>query len=282
MRPTSPTLAPVSDPTTAWVAKRIREAREDLGLTQAALAERLDCTQTAVSYWEAGKRKPNLDDVIDLGEALDRDVDYFLPPASVRQPIATALRAELSRTGSDELQRAIESVLARTESAAPPARTLSVGARQPGYAATELLERAGVHEPPVPVDALVGRCGVLLHSGKLPDPVSGILIELAEGAVIAVNSRHVNTRQRFTIAHELGHHLLAHTDRFHVNLGDGAPPEYNYRLERAANEFAADLLMPRSLVAPAFEKNQNTSVLADMFDVSDIAMGYRLVNLGLR
>ncbi len=40
--------------------------------------------------------------------------------------------------------------------------------------------------------------------------------------------------------------------------------------------------MPRGLLAGAFEANSSTSALASMFEVSDIAMGYRLVNLGLR
>ncbi len=278
----SPRLALVSDPTTAWIAKRIREAREQLGWTQALLAEQMGRTQTAVSYWEAGKRKPSLDDLIDLADALNRDVDYFLPPASMRQPVATVLRAELARMGSDQLQHAIEGVLAQTKSAEMPEQSIRVGARQPSYAANELLEQAGVSTPPVPVEELVKQCGVLLHRGKLPDAVSGCLIELADGALIAVNTKHVTTRQRFTIAHELGHHLLAHTERFHLNLGDGTPAEYNYRLERAANEFAADLLMPRRLLAQAFQVNPTTSSLAKIFEVSDIAMGYRLVNLGLR
>ena len=278
----SPRLALVSDPTTAWISKRIREARELLGWTQAMLAEQLGRTQTAVSYWEAAKRKPSLDDLIDLADALNRDVDYFLPPASIRQPVATALRAELARMGSDELQNAIEGVLAQTEGAELPTQSVRVGARHPSYAANELLEQAGVSAPPVPVEELVMQCGVLLHKGKLPEAVSGLLIELAHGALIAVNKVHVTTRQRFTIAHELGHHLLAHTERFHLNLGDGTPAEYNYRLERAANEFAADLLMPRPLVTKAFQENPTTSSLAGIFEVSDIAMGYRLVNLGLR
>lgn len=282
MGPLSHSLPLVSDPTTAWISQRIREAREQLGWTQVMLAEQLERTQTAVSYWEAGKRKPSLDDVMDLASVLSRDVEYFLPPASARQPVATVLRAELARLGSDELQQAIEGVLAGTEAAQMPIWSIRVGARQPAYAANELLEGAGINEPPVAVEDIVGRCGVLLHRRQLPDALSGLLIEQVGGAVIAVNGEHAPTRQRFTIAHELGHHLLGHTERFHLNLSDGTSPEHNYRLERAANEFAADLLMPRRLLAGAFEANSSTSALASMFEVSDIAMGYRLVNLGLR
>jgi len=105
---------------------------------------------------------------------------------------------------------------------------------------------------------------------------------MTNGALIAVNGHHAQTRQRFTLCHELGHHLLGHTERFHLNLAEGAQPEQDYRVERAANEFAADLLMPRKLLAKFDASVQSTSELASTFEVSEIAMGYRLLNLGLR
>ena len=49
MGPLSRSLPFVSDPTSAWISQRIREAREQLGWTQAVLAEQLERTQTAVS-----------------------------------------------------------------------------------------------------------------------------------------------------------------------------------------------------------------------------------------
>ena len=57
---------PAVSETTAWVARQIRRAREDAGLSQSQLAARLGRTQTAVSYWEAGKRAPGLDDLVEL------------------------------------------------------------------------------------------------------------------------------------------------------------------------------------------------------------------------
>jgi Zn-dependent peptidase ImmA (M78 family) len=107
-------------------------------------------------------------------------------------------------------------------------------------------------------------------------------VETEAGAVIAINTNHATTRQRFSTAHELGHHLLGHTDRFHLDLTDGSAAVVDYRAERAANDFAADLLMPRRLVARAFESTPDTVALAAAFEVSEIAIGYRLVNLGLR
>jgi Zn-dependent peptidase ImmA (M78 family) len=87
---------------------------------------------------------------------------------------------------------------------------------------------------------------------------------------------------RFSMAHELGHHLLDHSERFHIDVTEGNLPGSDYASERAANDFAAELLMPRRLLTRFAEAQPETAWLAKRFGVSEIAMGYRLVNLGLR
>ena len=59
------------------VGKRIQMAREEKGLTQAELAARLGCTQSALSNYELGKRKPNLDLLNEIAEILNKPLDYF-------------------------------------------------------------------------------------------------------------------------------------------------------------------------------------------------------------
>lgn len=129
---------------------------------------------------------------------------------------------------------------------------------------------------------MAARCGVLVLTHSFPDALSGLVIELDAGAIIGVNAQHAHVRQRFTTAHELGHHLLGHADRFHIDVTDGHQPGYDYRSERAANDFAAELLMPRRILAREFNLDDRPRILANAFEVSEIAMGYRLVNLGLR
>jgi Zn-dependent peptidase ImmA (M78 family) len=51
---------------------------------------------------------------------------------------------------------------------------------------------------------------------------------------------------------------------------------------RAANQFSANLLMPSALVHEAYAENDSTTQLAQRFEVSELAMGYRLIDLGLR
>jgi len=238
-----------------------------------------------ISYWESGKRAPGLDDLVDLAEALERDVAYFLPRPD-REPIRAVLRATAAQLEHKDLDRALEQLMDAAEAASPPAAEISVSTSRPVRAAQELLSQDGISRPPVDVEHIARRCGVTVVRGNFEDALSGAVIALDHGAVIGVNSRHAAVRQRFSIGHELGHYLLGHHDRFHIDLGSSAehghPPGYDWESERSANDFAAELLMPTGLVHQAYEQEESTPRLARMFEVSELAMGYRLLNLGLR
>lgn len=273
--------SPKSD-TGAWVARRIREAREGVGLTQADLAARLGRTQTSVSYWESGKRVPGLDDLIDISSALGHPVYALLPPEEPRRPVSAMLRAEAARLATSGLDEAVDGLLRDADAADLPRRRLNIRSTQPAHAANELIEAAGITEPPVDVYALASLCGVLILRRSFPDALSGLILETGAGAIVGINANHAVVRQRFSAGHELGHHLLGHGELFHIDVTEGSPPDYDFASERAANEFAAELLMPRRLLARAFEETPNPPSLARRFEVSEIAMGYRLVNLGLR
>jgi transcriptional regulator with XRE-family HTH domain len=268
--------------TAAWVARRIREARAERGLSQADLAKRTGRTQAAVSLWEGGKRVPGLDDLMDLAQALGKDLGYFFPPEEIRQPIAMLLRGTAERIAGQELRGVVDVLLEEAEKSGLPEPTIAISAITPARAASELLTKAQVAVPPIPVDVLAGACGARVIPLEMSDGLSGLVFDLDDGAVIAVNLRHGANRQRFSLAHELGHYLLDHHDRFHIDVDDGAAPGYDWQVERQANEFAAELLMPPDMVSELHATDPDVSSLARRFEVSELAMGYRLVNLGLR
>jgi Zn-dependent peptidase ImmA (M78 family)/DNA-binding XRE family transcriptional regulator len=275
--------------TTAWVSSAIRGAREQRGWSMSELARRLNKTQTAVSYWEAGKRSPGLDDLVDLADALGVTVDAFFPPERTRRPVTAVMRATVERLADAELQAAIDSLLTQAEETDLPPEQITVAAAAPTHAANDLLEKARVTKPPVDVAKLAELCGVMVLYSEFPDSLSGLVFAHDGAAVIGVNENHPPNRQRFSLAHELGHYLLGHhqqsrgyEDRFHIDTSDGTPPGFDWRAERAANDFGAEVLMPRRLISQAFKKTQDPAALAGMFEVSELAMGYRLVNLGLR
>ncbi|WP_329888283.1 ImmA/IrrE family metallo-endopeptidase [Stenotrophomonas sepilia] len=102
----------------------------------------------------------------------------------------------------------------------------------------------------------------------------------AQERTIYFNPTEPLVRQRFTVAHELGHHFLNHGDR----PRDSAPQFSTTAdpIEAQANRFAAELLMPAGSVRLLIvdHKVADISTLAQYFNVSEIAMKYRLMNLG--
>lgn len=102
--------------------------------------------------------------------------------------------------------------------------------------------------------------------------------------VIRYNPCEPQTRQRFTIAHELGHILLGHIrpgERAHRDPKRSYDSYYERPMERQANDFAAQLLMPETVVRMAAKQNPNLRELAYEFNVSMDAIGYRTQNLGV-
>ena len=122
--------------------------------------------------------------------------------------------------------------------------------------AIEVLADFGVSEAPVPVEQIARKLGAQITYESFEGEISGMLYRAQGAAVIGVNSRHAPTRQRFTVAHEIGHFLMhkgqpVFIDRFvRVNWRDGE----SGREEVQANAFAAELLMPRDLTRAATER----------------------------
>ncbi len=120
-------------------------------------------------------------------------------------------------------------------------------------------------------------------STDLGQEIGGLyMLSRAGAAVVGLNCRDYPARQRFTWAHELGHHLM-HTSISVLMLEDHSArsPE-----ERRCSRFAAELLMPASLVEqlvttfPAHPLRR-IEMLCEVFDVSHWASHRRLCELHL-
>jgi Zn-dependent peptidase ImmA (M78 family) len=76
-------------------------------------------------------------------------------------------------------------------------------------AAQALLDRHGVSEPPTPItDLAVAEGIVIVREPFQDDGVSGVLLRESDRTMIIVNAANAPVRQRFTIAHEIGHFAL--------------------------------------------------------------------------
>jgi Zn-dependent peptidase ImmA (M78 family) len=122
-----------------------------------------------------------------------------------------------------------------------------------------------------------------------------MLVRTDDVVVIGVDRSQAKHRQRFTIAHELGH-LLMHPGRSVIVEHLRRPARVNFRDARSglatdreeieANQFAAGLLMPRRFLendyegmAERFDDDDVPARLARKYQVSEQAMRFRLMNL---
>ncbi len=158
----------------------------------------------------------------------------------------------------------------------------------------EVLSDSDVVDAPVPVEQIARRCGLDIRFQPLDSDLSGILFPAGQRAVVGVNSSHAKVRQRFTIAHELGHFLLHKNDQLRVDRT--VQPRFRSRLSSAgtdveeieANWFAAELLMPRTWIKGDAASLRDVDVLSEddvrrlarRYAVSTQALVVRLVNLG--
>jgi Zn-dependent peptidase ImmA (M78 family) len=122
--------------------------------------------------------------------------------------------------------------------------------------------------------------GIAVHVRPF-EYVAGVFINDDVFPVIVVNSGERRVRQRFTIAHELGHYFLSHGSK------SFAEPARGGRRERDAERFAACLLMPAAWVkrywkAYAANDENRLAVVADLFEVSLTALKHRINELGIK
>jgi hypothetical protein len=167
-----------------------------------------------------------------------------------------------------------------------------------------LLRRGGVIEPPETLTA---------------EPLAGFLYATPNYGCIFVERDDLFVRRRFSAAHELGHYVLHFRPRFSESLLQGEPllealprsdeeaepgefplgqialpsvdnqPLPFEQMEREANEFAAELLMPVGIVQALIDRYRRYLDGEDLFRrlasemlVSRAAVRWRLRNLGVR
>jgi Zn-dependent peptidase ImmA (M78 family) len=159
--------------------------------------------------------------------------------------------------------------------------------------AAAVLAELDLEGPPIDVESVAARLGIRVEHADFGDDVSGVIVRSGETAVIGVNWAHHPNRQRFTIAHEIGHFLLHESGTYidkgtHARFRDEQSGSGTDQEEIEANAFAAALLMPARWVREEAEQHpfdpaddSALNALASTFEVSAQAMSFRLSNLKL-
>lgn len=172
----------------------------------------------------------------------------------------------------------------------------------------KILKDLGLDSPPIPVDRVARALGATVRKEPYNGDLSGALYRRDGLCVIGINKKENGLRQRFTIAHEVGH-LVLHDGSVYIDRqysGELSKPSETQTAKRyfrdkvssqasdpeeiEANRFAAALLMPQSLLFADIEKRNITvpirslgdiRPLAGRYQVSLEAMVFRLINLGV-
>jgi Zn-dependent peptidase ImmA (M78 family) len=109
----------------------------------------------------------------------------------------------------------------------------------------------------------------IIYQQKMRSNVSGLVISSEK--LIGVNANHAPVRQRFTIAHEIGHIRLGHPDIVFVPNNSGINV-----FDREANEFAGSFLVPSAALRKAAQTIREPDQMAAHFKVSRHTLLIRL------
>lgn len=146
-------------------------------------------------------------------------------------------------------------------------------------AAKALLEEFWDQKLPIDPRDFAKRLGLQVVEADLGF-LSGYLDESKK--TIFVNNLELPVRQRFTIAHELGHYCLGHGSSNRDTNSPNWFTKVNPSNERDANQFAADLLMPAIAIKALYDglNIKDPKKLCELLGVSASALNIRLNNLG--
>ncbi len=289
-----------SDDIRRRLADNIRGRREQVGLTQAQLAERVGFSSAQiVSSIERGERDVKAVELAAIAQALRCDlVDLFTEEQRVTLPSVVAWRERpvdaeeqaarllqlcewyaLAEEWTDE-----ESVCELPEVRAPRGSANVLWARA---TAEQVRDSLGLGSLPAAslYQTLEERCGVkIFHFSDLHGSAACAWGDF--GAGIALNAKEPSRRRNFSLAHEL-FHLITRED-----LGpehSGANSWWSAHIEKLANAFASSLLLPESSLSASLEAHREEHGItwgglvevAREFDVSTEALLWRLVSLGI-
>lgn len=127
---------------------------------------------------------------------------------------------------------------------------------------------------------IANQLGYTVISTNFENDISGMVVNSKSERAIYINNNDTPERQRFTIAHEIGHILLHHVEQNEYFVDYRNKEIYDTK-EFEADNFAANLLMPREKSIEIWQRTYDVDDFAKTMKVSRAAASIRLMNLGL-
>lgn len=269
---------------------------EAAGQSRGAFAQRIGLDDSKLSKSLSGVRRFSSLDLARIAEACDVSVDWLVTGEDTALAIA-------ARTTTGEARTALEAArwyaTMRADLASfgyPQPRQAEPGEIPPGTfaqqgraLASEALRRvaaAGRSTSETDLPALVEDVfGADVAVVALEDGFDGLKASSPHAKVIVLGTSQVPWRQRYTLAHELGHLLAADDQEVHLDKDIYDKAQAKDPSEMRANSFAAAFLMPeaplRAAVGTAGLTETAFASLACDLHVSPSALAFRLSQLRL-
>lgn len=245
------------------MGERIKRARAAAGLSQRQLADRAELSAMAISKFERGLAHPSSKSLIRLARALGTRTEFFLRPTTVeleepeyrkRASISKKQLARIEADILDQVERFVELValfptppVARFEvPRTVPRRIESLAQIEAAALAMREAWHLGHNAIPSLADTLEERGLVVLTTdADASAKFDGLAARVGDLPVVVVGSAWPGDRQRFTMAHELGHLVLG------ARLG----PDLDE--EKACDRFAGAFLVPEPTVRHELGSHRN-------------------------
>lgn len=275
------------------IAQRIERARKSSGLSLRQAAEQVGVSQTAIQKFEKGLLTPSSTHLIALSKAYHVRTEYFFRSFEVeiseveyrkRSKAPKKLLNRIEGDVRDQAERWLELMNFYPE---PPVAKFEPPSCLPNRLAEEeqiedLAEcvraewHLGSNAIPDLIDTLESR-GLNVITTKVPSDAKfdGLAASINGDPYVVVSSEWPGDRQRFTIAHELGHLLLK-----------GLVPD-DLDEEKLCNRFAGAFLMPKEKVIEALGERrrsfelQELALLKEEFGLSMQSILYRALQCGV-
>lgn len=238
----------------AFIGERLQMAREARGLSLTSLGDMAGLSKQMVSKYEKGAAAPRQDNLTKIGDALRLPPEYFfrpLPeghtPPSFRSVSSVSKRERLLATSKlywlSDLLFFLEDYLEFPEVNIPNfgfGRNVTfISMEEIDTLAEKCREHFGLSLLPIPslVNVIENNGCVVITSPLGSEGLDAFSTWIGGYPVIVLDSDKNAFRDRFTIAHELGHLVL--------HKGCEAPTREDLKIREAqANRFASAFLLP--------------------------------------
>jgi len=276
------------------IGKRIALARSIRDITQSELASRIDLGRTAIAKIESGNRGISAIELVRVASVLAVPVSWFMTSS---YPAIVSHREGEAVSGLDgEIQLRLETlglnlellfdlrqlnpIQIDREAIDPP-----TSYHEAEQAAIEIRRRLGNQDEPFfNLNEAAEQLGLYSFVFDMDnESFDGAYLSLPTGGIALINGFHEPGRRRFTLSHEIGHHVFQ--DEY---VSDWTIGNTTSGIEKLINAFAVYFLLPRQGVIEQWNRHNGASVprsaalnIAVEYQVSWSALCAHLKNLEL-